>query len=313
MLTLDSRMHREGRAISKDSDDPAINQALMSAVYAYSVRWIFIDEQMEAHHDDERMRLRKIRHDLTTKLYMQADRYMPAALLHCSYRSILALHLASHVRYSSNQTRESVARMYLQRSSDHHVALQAQDDPECLQRDSLAGLRKAPSNEATSAEPHSILDELETMKRLAYWFGVLSDTSTALLHCVPPLLQLRSTGLNVWHYVQKRVLEFDVDFRYLHKTRTPLSDDRVLEILQAAFISKLLCWSAISKVQDVMRLPSELVSLEGALQGIQDANNQFEDVFTPLLDLCRRDFTLLSPAMQLSYSKLALKQVIHLC
>lgn len=111
-----------------NTSDSAVNQSLMSAVYAYSVRWIFIEDLRKAHEDPIRDRVHRVRQGLAANLWRQAQRWLPASLSKPCYRSILALHLLGNAPETGVKDRQGIGAACLQASLNHFVYLRKRVD-----------------------------------------------------------------------------------------------------------------------------------------------------------------------------------------
>jgi hypothetical protein len=283
-----------------------INRSLMSAVYAYSARWIFLEDLSRAQDEPSRDKVRRVRQDLAANLWTQAQRWLPTALSTPCYRSILALHLLGNAVEPVARDRHGVGSACLQASLNHFVHLRSQKRQMSVPTNPFSALVVSrTADDGSEEQPYSryTAHELDAMEDLAYWFGAIADTSRAVLQYSPSIMFPGNSGDDkVWSIVRTKIVSFNESNQNLHEARAPLSDKQVIEIIQNAFSSKMYCWAAIARVQDSVLHNTTPTSLTESLGMIQKANNQFEDIFTHLLDLCRRDFMLLSPTVQMSYT-----------
>lgn len=296
-----------------DGDGPIVRRALVHAVYAYSVRWLHLvtDDKEQDQVTHHRFTTRK--QELSENLWTQARRHMYAVFSRPSYQSLLALYLFAIIPTAAHMQGDHLANQCLEASLSHQSSLTSVAQPSFSQQDSVIRLLNpgiCPDVDmdllGTDKHPMSDSEEIKSMVSVAYWFGIISDTTRALTRCRPPILLPGASGdAKVWAHVRQRVQEFQQQYSYLkiYQWRTPFSDDQVLTILQYAFAMKTSVWAAITRVQDAMVHQLSGISLADAVDAARKESNRFEEVFGQLLCMCQRDFLLLNRNTQMCYSK----------
>ncbi|KEF52262.1 uncharacterized protein A1O9_11502 [Exophiala aquamarina CBS 119918] len=290
---------------SNESANSAINLALNSAVYAYSVRWLLVSHTTDANDFEKRDKIISSKKELATNLWRDARQHIYAAMARPTYRSILALYLFGITPSSSNVDLDNIKDPCLETALNHHSLLRSRFLTKTQTADSIVDLLS--SGPLLSTEPPSGRDEseLKCMTDIAYWFGVISDTTRSLTRCRPSVLLPGQSGeKKVWSAVRQRTDAFEREFQSLIDLRAPLSDSLVTLILQHAFAFKTLVWAAITRVQDAVFHQLSDISLPEAIETVRVESNRFERVFGTLLSYCHRDFMLLNRSTQLSYTLL---------
>jgi hypothetical protein len=74
----------------KAEDEKLVNQALVSAVHAFAVRWLYLQD---AESTRGSMAAKQAKDDFSNSIWSQAQQSMYPAMSRPSYRSILALHI----------------------------------------------------------------------------------------------------------------------------------------------------------------------------------------------------------------------------
>ncbi|EXJ66805.1 uncharacterized protein A1O5_10000 [Cladophialophora psammophila CBS 110553] len=261
----------------------------MYAVYSYSVRWILINDKQ--YPDTEaRSQFASMKNNLACGLYHQARKDMYAIMSLPSYRSVLALYLFAIIPSSIHAQGDSFNDLCLEASLSHQVYLQTRAQMPSSSGDSIASLldRGAfSSTNITLIQEDSPLDtekqEFQSMSRLAFWFGVISDTTRALTRCRPSIMLPGNTGESkVWSTVRQRTQLFEPQFESLRAQPTPFTDDQVVAVLQHAFPLKTLVWAAITRVQDALVHQLSGISLAEAVDNARKESNLFEQTFGQL-------------------------------
>jgi len=283
-----------GDPVSLDDDDPkeaCINQALMSAVHAFSSRWLPTEFFGAFFSGQEAARIRFMQ-----TLWQQAHQDVLQVVTKPSYRSILALYLFSITPSMSLNSMHPESQMCYEASLRHHLQLKFES------RISYAHWDQVPASQCT-------IDRVEFghLEESAYWFGIVCDISRSLLRCQAPiLLSGPSSQARVWTMVSNQVATFAARQSSMRSRKDVLDDDAVLAILQFGSSCKTMTWAAITDVQDALFHDRMSLDLEDALQFALDKLQYFEDIFYPMLDQCARDFLLLSNKSQLGYGKTSL-------
>jgi hypothetical protein len=266
---------------SQESIEARINQALMSAVHAFSARWLPADLFQEVDQRDGAARQR-----LMQTLWSQAHQDALQILSLSSYRSSLALYLFAITPTVGPTGSTPISQLCYETSLRHHLQLR---------------LESRLSSTAPGAEP-----QLNHLQDSAYWFGLVCDYSRSLLRCQPPvLISGPSSQARVWRLVSQQVDDYGaVTIDHSSSSSNDLlTDATVLRILQLGSACKSLCWAAITDVQDSLFYNRTNLDLHTALEFSFTKLRQFELVFGPQMDHIAKDLLLLDEKSQLGYSK----------
>ena len=288
----------------EDDANTIINRALTSAVYAYSVRWLLLGDMKQNQDPATQNKLLSSKQELSNNLWRQARQHIHAVMSRPTYRSIFALYLFAIIPSSHIRDGDCIEDLCFEASLNHQNYLRSRALMKNQHSDSVLGLLENRS----FPTPHDVSSsnemEHKSMMDIAYWFGAISDTTRSLTRCRPSImLPGRSGEGKVWTAVRQRTETFEAEFRSLAQLRAPLSDSKVITILQHAFTFKMLVWAAITRVQDALFHQMSDITLAEAIATVRTESNRFEEVFGPLLSICQRDFMLLSRTTQMSYSK----------
>ncbi|ETN40865.1 uncharacterized protein HMPREF1541_05145 [Cyphellophora europaea CBS 101466] len=279
------------RAGDDDNMDTYVNQALMSAVHAFSSRWLPAGFFNTTGSDDQAARRRFMQ-----TLWDQAHADVLCVLTLPCYRSILALYLFAITPLVGSSAMHPVSQMCYETSLRHYLQLRLES------RISLPDV--GPNQHVPNSTDRDELDHLEDS---AYWFGIVCDVSRSLLRCQPPIvLSGPSAHARVWQLVSRQVEDFAAQSISMHTSKDILDDATVLQILQMGSSCKTMCWAAITDVQDTLFYERTSLSFQQSLSFCLDMLQQFEAIFLPLLDKCARDFLLLSDKSRLGYVWLVL-------
>lgn len=290
-----------------------INRALLYAIYAYCVRWLDLSDIQQSQNPAIQGRLARLKEDLSESLWLQARKQMYAVLSRASYRSILALYLFAMIPTSSRKTYDNFEDHCIEASLSHHNYLHSRRAQMPFgRRDSITNLLESSSfsrvdlrSSQASRQPDA--DEVQrlSMSSLAFWFGIISDTTRALIRCRPSILLPPGcdSEAKVWTPVRNRTQWFKKQFAPLRQLQTPIRDDQVMEILQHALANKTLVWAAITRVQDALVHQMSGVSLAEAVDTAREESNAYQETFGQLLCLGLRDFMLLNRVTQMCFSE----------
>ena len=296
---------------SESGDDGNIDRALMYAIYAYSVRWLHPTDNKQNQDPETRARFIALKKELSDNLWSETRKRMYAVMLRPSYRSILALYLFAVIPSSSGKRGDHIEDLCLEASLNQQNYLSSKAQMPSTHHDSIASLLGGgafSSSNIALAQANTPLNaediEYQSMTSLAFWFGIISDTTRALTRCKPSILLPGCNGeARVWAAVREHTQAFERQFGSLRRLRTPLIDDQVLAILQHAFAFSTLVWAGITRVQDALVYQISGTSAAEAVDAVRKESNKFEETFGILLCLCQRDFVLLSCTTQMCYSK----------
>lgn len=273
-------------------------------MYAYSVRWLLLRDTTETHDLEKRDKIVSSKKELASNLWRDARQHIYAAMARPTYRSILALYLFGITPSSPNVDLDDIKDPCLETALNHHNLLRSRFLTKTQTPDSIVDLLSPRPFPTTERPPNRDESELKCMTDIAYWFGIISDTTRSLTRCRPSVLLPGGSGeKKVWSAVRERTDTFEKEFQSLVDLRAPLADNFVNLILQHAFAFKTLVWSAITRVQDAVFHQVSDISLADAIDTVRIESNRFERVFGTLLSYCQRDFMLLNRSTQLSYSE----------
>lgn len=290
-----------------------INRALIYAVYAYCVRWLDLGENQQSQRSQTQCRLTRLKQELSENLWTQARKHIYGALSRPSYRSILALYLFAIIPSSPRKTGDNLEDHCIEASLSHHNYLNSRRVPVPLGcGDSITSLLE---NASFSRSDHYSLDtslpqpaddkQRSSMSNLAQWFGIISDTTRALIRCRPSVLLPPGcdSETKVWAPVRARTQSFQSQFDSLRQLQTPIRDDQLMEILQHAHAYKTLVWAAITRVQDALVHQMSGISVAEAVEAARKESNAYQEIFGTLLCLGLRDFMLLNRTTQMYFSE----------
>jgi hypothetical protein len=308
--------HNHGISNNSESERGAnciINRALIYAVYAYCVRWLDLSEIQESRRPETQSRLARLKEELSESLWLQARKQMYAILSRPSYRSILALYLFAMIPTSSRKTDDNFEDHCIEASLSHHNYLNSRraqmpfgrrDSITCLLESSSFSRADLFSTQANLPQDANETQRL-SMSNLAFWFGIISDTTRALIRCRPSILLPPGcdSEAKVWTPVRNRTQWFKKQFEPLRQLQTPIHDGQVMDILQHAFAVKTLVWAAITRVQDALVHQMSGVSLAEAVDAAREESNAYQETFGQLLCLGLRDFMLLNRVTQMCFSE----------
>ena len=204
-----------------DGDGPVARRALVHAVYAYSVRWLHLANDDKDQDQETRHRFAARKQELSENLWAQARKQMYAVLSRPSYQSLLALYLFAITPTAAHMQGDHLADQCLEASLSHHSFLTSIAQPSFSQQDSVIRLLNSGICSdvgmnilGTDKRPMSDSEEIKSMASVAYWFGIISDTTRALTRCRPPILLPGASGdAKVWTHVRQRAEEFRERFR----------------------------------------------------------------------------------------------------
>ena len=321
MVTLDGSCRVENRlsswtggemgendrgSISSDNDDYLIDHALVSAVHAFSVRWLSFRDTIVDSNGNSVERTRTPEEHIRNTLWHQASKAVYSVMTRPSYRSVLALHLVAITASSVDHKDHGIEDLCSEVSLSHHLRLKSTSQnsfPNVISTELIPSWERLPSPQEQDKSPDETA-ERASRQDIAYWLGIVCDTARSLTQCRSSiLLPGRSGDTKVWNYLRQRTANFDKSFRSLHGSQEPMSDEMVATILQHATACKSMCWWTMTRVQDALfhRMTDELVetALESAVQEI----HRFHNLFAPLLDICARDFMIMNQRNQINYCK----------
>ncbi|OHE90788.1 hypothetical protein CORC01_13928 [Colletotrichum orchidophilum] len=276
--TLRLPIDTSAREDDTGATEACINQALMSAVHAFSARWLPMSLFEDAGQRSEVGRRR-----LMQALWNQAHRDALLILTLPSYRSILALYLFAITPSLGPADSQMVSQLCYETSLRHYLHLRIK-------------------TRISTILPGTEREEFGHLEDSAYWFGLVCDISRSLLRCQPPVLICGpSSQARVWALVSHQVDDFAAYTTGNGPTTDLLSDAMVLKILQLGSSCKTMCWASVTDVQDSLFYNRTSLTPQAALKFCFSKLRQFETVFGPHMERIARDFILLNEKSQLGY------------
>lgn len=257
-----------------------VKQALLSAIHAFSARWIPIDSE--------------VKDKVMQQLWSYAHQSVYTAMIRPTYCSILALYLFGITPTSTSNSEMEASDLSLAISLRHYKQI-------ALRFRVFSYNSSTPLDQADNALVNEQALGLSQMQDTAYWFGVICDTSQALTRCQPSiLLQAHLDADKVWYFIRKGISEFEERSQTWRSSRLPLSVENIYSIIQHGSAYVVLVWKAITMVQASLFHTIEGTTVEKATEIAVAELNRFDEVFGPLLGLCRRDFILLNEKVRIS-------------
>jgi hypothetical protein len=270
-------------------DEDPINQALTSAVHAFSMRWLKQSKPTSEIHDD-----RQAQEKLSSNVWHQARQKIESAMSTPTYRSILALHIFGLTPVPPDRPDEQIRDLCTEIALNHHKRLYQEnlgDVSSNLRSVSVTGF------DPEGQQKQFVGLDVSSLQDMLYWFGVLEDTSRSVRRSCPSII---SDCTGVWNLVEINKNRFEETFGSLRFFDEPTSDDTATMILKHASASNKMFWAAIGRVQDAAKLCQPLL-LEIAVSNAFQRLARFDEVFRLLLDRCSRDILLLNEQNQLGY------------
>ncbi|KAK5181773.1 hypothetical protein LTR44_005973 [Exophiala sp. CCFEE 6388] len=291
--------------IENDPDqETLVNQALLSAVHAFSARWLPAGHFRKGNTSDLQESI-AMKEYFVESIRTRAHQDVVRVLTRPSYRSILALYLFGTTPTSRKSMERRMPDHCFETALRHYVHLRAK--AHILTRSPLMapnqiGLATDGGFAKTKAE-----EEYDHLRDTAYWFGIVIDGSRALTRCRLSVLLPGFNGESqVWDHVRKQSENFDAVYRPMRPSRALLTDETVMTMIQYGSSCKTLFWKAVSRLQEYLVFHAMEVPLQTLLEKVVQEMDRFENVFGPFLDKCGRDYILLSEKSRISYLILSL-------
>lgn len=286
-----------------------INQSLISAVHAFSARWLPLSCFGEAE-PTKLPHLTAMKEHFVECIWKRAHTVVTQVFTRPSYRSILALYLFGVTPTSSKNPDRRIADHCMETSLRHYVQLRAKKSiavnprtPPPAENVQVLGSIDEPTPRQDTREEYQHLEDT------AYWFGVVIDGSRALTRCQPSVLLPGLTGeSNVWSLIKKQSENFRAVHQSIISSKALLTDETVMTMVQCGFSCKTLFWKAVSRLQEHLFHKTIEAPFSAIMESIEQEMNRFERTFTPFLDRCGRDYILLSEKSRISYCKLILSK-----
>lgn len=283
----------------QSEQDGLINQALISAVHAFSARWLPIGHFRK----DKETNLQEsmaMKEYFVHSIWVRALKDVTSVLSRPSYRSILALYLFGTTPTSLKNKERRMSDHCLQTSFQHYVQLRAKA---CIAaRHPSNGHAQNLVNMNEGSAMTKAREEYDHLADTAYWFGIVIDGSRSLIRCQPSVLLPGLSGESqVWDPIRKQSERFAMTYRSIQSSKALLTDSTVMTMIQYGSSCKTLFWKAVSRVQDYFFYQTIDRPLEELVVHVEQEMNRFEEVFGPCLDQCGRDYILLSEKSRISY------------
>jgi hypothetical protein len=263
-----------------DENDVIINQALISAVHAFSSRWAFSDRLAK-----EGILESVSQHQFRDILWRRAYAAVSKVLTRPSYRSVLALYLFGTTPASKSVTDRRLADHCFETALLQYVQLRA----------------AASSRRRQHAVQDRALQEQNHLEDAAYWFGIVIDGSRALTRCQPSILRPKSP---IWDRVRIQTESFG-NAAEGWSSSDVLTEQLVLTAVQYGAASKTLVWHCVACIQEHLIFDPDDSSLRQLLRHAVIELDRFDRVFGPCFGQCTRDWILLSDKARLSFFLLA--------
>ncbi|OQV08091.1 hypothetical protein CLAIMM_12413 [Cladophialophora immunda] len=278
-----------------------MNDALLTAIYAYAVRWLPLQSAYRNTDDQGASECQSREQDVRSYMWRQAKQAILHALTRPSYRSILALllftstemptedddpgfvQLCNQALFSHLHILRSPVKWQAKTLSPNQLAASSSNDRVvwCVPEDGNAKHNQEPDN--------------------VFWLCVVFGCSRALLRLQPSFILLGNSGdEQVWKFIRERTVIFDQSFGTLKGSQTPLTPDIAETVLQHATACKTMYIGVITQLCDSL-FHHKLLPVEIASQAVIDEAQRFHDVFDHLLAMCARDYMFLTSESQLNY------------
>ncbi|KAF2235563.1 hypothetical protein EV356DRAFT_531726 [Viridothelium virens] len=267
--------------ILSPSDKESLRQALLSAVHAYSARWLPFEDVAPG---ISLAAGSKLKEDLVKSLWTKAQKRIYSPMTQPTYCSILALHLFGNTPVPADVTEPNISEACLQVSLQHLKTISTQSRL-LSSTNAKTVLVTNPSGNSTSTSEVSPL-EYAQMEEIAFWFGIMCDTSRSLAKSLPPIIaSVTSTDGQVWDQVRQQVDEFKAGCKNWRNSRVPISVDVLYGVVGHGTACRAMVWAAISRVQDALYHHLTDISVEEATTSALREFNRFNESFEYLLGL----------------------------
>ncbi|KAI9692885.1 MAG: hypothetical protein M1822_004879 [Bathelium mastoideum] len=279
------------------SDKDSLRQALLSAVHAYAARWLSFEDASSP--TTTLVAAVKNKEDLVKSLWTRAQKRIYSPMTQPTYCSILALHLFGHTPAPPDFAEPNMRDVCVQASLQHLKTLSAQSRL-LSSTNAKTVLISTPIDSTVSPSDITPL-EYAQMEDIAYWFGIMCDTSRSLVKCQPPIISdAVTTDGQIWSQVRDQVDEFKASCKNWRNSRVPISIDVLYGVVGHGTACRAMVWSAISRVQDALFHHLSDISVEAATQIALREFDRFNMSFEYLLGLCKRDFILLNEKIRVT-------------
>ena len=279
------------------SDKDSLRQALLNAVHAFAVRWLSVEDAAPS--SATLAAAAKGKEDLVKSLWTRAQKRIYAPMSQPTYCSILTLHLFGNTPVPSDFAEPNIREACLQASLQHLKTLSAQS--RLLSSTNAKTVLIANPIDTTVSHADISPPDYAQMEDLAYWFGIMCDTSRSLAKCQPPILaDAVTTDGQIWAQVREQVDEFKASCKNWRNSRVPISVDVLYGVVGHGTACRAMVWSAISRVQDALFHHLTDISVEAATQAALQEFDRFNTSFEYLLGLCKRDFILLNEKIRVT-------------
>jgi hypothetical protein len=275
----------------KAEDEKLINQALVTAVHAFAVRWLCLQD---AESTRGNAAAKQARDDFSSSIWSQAHQSMYPAMSRPSYRSILALHIFGVTPIPPKNGDRRVSDLCIDVALNQHIKLQSTRN--ILQQ-------KHDLKSQTNRFPFNLLENVY-LQDMAFWFAVMCDTARSITTCQPSILLPGKLGdSTVWTHIEQNLQSFITLFQLPGHSRISMSDNVGEIILQHATAFNKMFWSSVIEVQDAFYRHETDIPAQKLVDSALRHMNRFEDVFGGHLDRCAKEFVLLNEQNQIGYSE----------
>ncbi|KAH8821344.1 hypothetical protein F5884DRAFT_83854 [Xylogone sp. PMI_703] len=286
-------------------DDPIINQALVAAVHAFSLRWLPLITNQTWNTKQLVVLGRHLWENARSKILQVLDRP--------SYKSVLALYLFGLTPTLPDSSENGAL---------NGVIGEVSVDMALRQFHSLRVKRqdlKFSGASIASQEPGAAPDSLNVEARFddsfieaesaMYWSGVVFDTSASLTRGRPPILCSGVLGFEkepVFRLVKARVQVFHVNTEDWRRNGFVPTDDSVLSIVQRASTWKGYVWKTIALLREAINYGHGDAVITRTQKLIVEALDQYDQTFEPLMHTCEKNILFMCKEAQLSWYLLKL-------
>lgn len=232
--------------------------------------------------------------NLMQQLWSNAHQRVYTVMTRPTYCSILALHLFGITPTRTSNCERGASDLSLEVSLRHYQQIALKSRVSSYYSPTML-------DQANYRHQDEEALSLPQMQDTAYWLGVICDTSRTLTRCQPSiLLHAHLDADKLWSCIRKELPSFQKSSQMWRDSRLPLSIENLYSTIQHGSAYVVLVWKAISMVQAALFHNLEGTTVEQATEIALREINRFDEVFGPLLGLCRRDFILLNEKIRIS-------------
>lgn len=283
---------------AEDEQNTDVSQALISAVHAFSARWLPVASFENVGSTTIQASTQTKDYFLET-LWKRAHTYAIRVLTKASYRSILALYLFGTTPTTSKNKDRCIADHCFESSLRQYLQLRARSRIKQRPSTQHSNTNLSLDNAPTEEQPQK---EFRHLENTAYWFGVVIDGSRSMTRCQPSVLLPGIQGEDgLWLLIKQQTLQFSATYASVAGSKVPLTETMVMTSIQHGSACKTLFWKSISQLQDYFVYQITSSSIDLLLKRVSEETERFENAFNPFFDKCAKDWILLSEKSRLSY------------